>query len=98
MDLDSGSRPTKTISPVGKGWEHAPGLSVCLYGLSGFWACRRSSTSGHAKKVPDPTVCWDGHYDLSVTLPSCRGFHNQLIIFASFFSSTVGLLQPTVQL
>ena len=34
MDPDSGSQPTKTISPVGKGWEHAPGLSVCLYGLS----------------------------------------------------------------
>ena len=26
--------PKKTISPVGKGREHAPGLSVCLYGLS----------------------------------------------------------------
>ena len=34
MDPDSGSRLTKTISPVGKGREHAPGLSVCLYGLS----------------------------------------------------------------
>ena len=34
MDPDSGSRPTKTISPVGKGREHVPGLSVCLYGLS----------------------------------------------------------------
>ena len=34
MDLNSGSRPTKTISPIGKGREHPPGLSVCLYGLS----------------------------------------------------------------
>ena len=34
MYPDSGSRPTETISPVGKGREHAPGLSVCLYGLS----------------------------------------------------------------
>ena len=41
--------------------------------------------TGHAKKVPDATSCQDGHYDLSVTLMSCWGFHNRLIIFASFF-------------
>ena len=34
LDPDSRYRPTKTISPAGKGREHAPGLSVCLYGLS----------------------------------------------------------------
>ena len=30
LDSDYTYRPTKTISPVGKGREHAPGLSVCL--------------------------------------------------------------------
>ena len=34
LDPDYRYRPTKTISPLGKGREHAPGLSVCLYGLS----------------------------------------------------------------
>ena len=34
LDPDYKYRPTKTISPVGKGREHAPGLSVCLYSLS----------------------------------------------------------------
>ena len=34
LDPDSRYQPTKTISPVGKGREHAPGLSVCLYSLS----------------------------------------------------------------
>ena len=34
MDPDFGSRPTNTISPAVKGREYAPGLSVCLYGLS----------------------------------------------------------------
>ena len=34
LDPDSRYQPTKTISPVVKGWEHVPGLSVCLYGLS----------------------------------------------------------------
>ena len=29
-------QPTKSISPVGKGWEHTPGLSVGLYGLPVF--------------------------------------------------------------
>ena len=62
---------------------------ACLFVIrlvcSGFRACRRSSTTGRAKKVPDPTAYQDGHYDLSVTLPSCWGFHNRLIIFAPFF-------------
>ena len=30
--------------------------------------------TGRAKKVPNPTACQDGQYDLSVTLPSCRDF------------------------
>ena len=34
LDPDYRYRPTKSISPVGKGQEHAPGLSVFLYGLS----------------------------------------------------------------
>ena len=34
LDPDYRYRPSKTISPVGKGREHVPGLSVCLYGLS----------------------------------------------------------------
>ena len=34
LDPNYRYQPTKTISPVGKGREHAPGLSVCLYGLS----------------------------------------------------------------
>ena len=34
LDPDYRYQPTKTISPVVKGGEHAPGLSVCLYGLS----------------------------------------------------------------
>ena len=34
LDPDYRYQLKKTISPVGKGWEHAPGLSVCLYGLS----------------------------------------------------------------
>ena len=34
LDPDYRYRPTKAISPVVKGREHAPGLSVCLYGLS----------------------------------------------------------------
>ena len=34
LDPDSRYRPTKTVSPVGKGQEHAHSLSVCLYGLS----------------------------------------------------------------
>ena len=86
MDPDSGSRPTKTISAVGKGREHAPGLSVCHYGLSVCnLVCLRSFTTGRAKKVPDATAYRDGHYNLFVTLPSRRGFHNQLIIFAPFF-------------
>ena len=93
LDPDSRYRPTKTISPVGMGQEHAPGLSLCLYGFSvwirlvcyGFRACRNTSTTGRAKNVPDPTSCCDGHYDLSVTLPFCCGFHNRLGIFTSFF-------------
>ena len=34
LNPDYRYRPTKSISPVDKGREHAPGLSVCLYGLS----------------------------------------------------------------
>ena len=34
LDSDYRYRPQKTISPVGKGREHAPGLSVSLHGLS----------------------------------------------------------------
>ena len=34
LDPDYRYRPTKIISPVGKGREHVLGLSVCLYGLS----------------------------------------------------------------
>ena len=34
LDPDYRYRPKKTISPVVKGREHAPSLSVCLYGLS----------------------------------------------------------------
>ena len=34
LDHDYRYRPTKTISPVGKGREHAPGLFVYLYDLS----------------------------------------------------------------
>ena len=33
LDPNYRYRPTKTISPVGKGQEHAPGLSVSLYSL-----------------------------------------------------------------
>ena len=84
--LDYRYRPTKTISPVGKGQEHAPGLSVCLYGLSfcdpacllGFRAYHTTSMTGHAKNVPDPTSCRDAHHILSVTIPTCQGFHKQL--------------------
>ena len=84
LDPDSRYRSTKTISPIGKGREHAPGWSVCLYGLSvcdlacllGSRACRNTSTTRLAKYVPDPTSCCDGHYNPSVTIPSCRGFHN----------------------
>ena len=34
LDYNSGYQPTKTIGPVGKGREHFPGLSVCLYDFS----------------------------------------------------------------
>ena len=34
LDPDYRYRPTKSISPVSKGREHTPSLSVCLYGLS----------------------------------------------------------------
>ena len=34
MDPDYRYRPTKSISPVGMGREHAPALSVYLCGLS----------------------------------------------------------------
>ena len=34
LDPDFSYQPSKTIGPVGMGQEHAPGLSVCLYGLS----------------------------------------------------------------
>ena len=39
--------------------------------------------TGRAKNVPDPTSCWDGHYDLSVIEPSCRGFSPDPTIFAT---------------
>ena len=62
---------------------------ACLFVIwlvcEGFGACHKSSTTGLAKKVPDPMACQDGHYDLSVTSLSCRGFHNQLTIFPPFF-------------
>ena len=94
LDPDYRYRPTKTISLVGKGWEYAPGLSVCLYSLSvcdlarllGFRACRRSSMIGRAKNVPEPMSCREGHYRLSATIPSCWGFHNRLSIFTHFFT------------
>ena len=34
LDPDYRYQSTKTISPFGKGQEHAPSLSACLYGLS----------------------------------------------------------------
>ena len=34
LDPDYRYQPTKIISPFGKDQEHAPGLFVCLYGLS----------------------------------------------------------------
>ena len=73
MDPNSGYQPTKTISPVGKGQEHAPGLSVftaCLFVMQGFRVCHNTSMTGLAKNVPDPTSCHDGHYNLSITVPS----------------------------
>ena len=75
LDHESRYGPTKTISPVVKGREHTPGLSVftaCRFVIRlfcyGFRACHRSSTTGRAKKVPDPTACRDVHYDLSLTV------------------------------
>ena len=93
LDPDYRYRPTKTMSPVGKDREHAPGLSVCLYGLSvvirlvcyGFRACRNTFTTGCAKNIPDPTSCHDGHYDLSVTVPSRRGFITDSAFSCTFF-------------
>ena len=60
LDPNYRYRPTKSISLVSKGREHAPGLSVCLYNLSfvmrlvckGFRACRSTSMTGHAKNIP----------------------------------------------
>ena len=51
----------------------------------GFRACRSSSMTGRAKNVPDPTSCRDAHHILSVTILTCRGFHNRLSTFARFF-------------
>ena len=48
--------------------------------------------TGRAKKVPNPKACWDGHYDLYVTLPSCRGFHNRLF----FYDPTTFATDPRV--
>ena len=82
LDPNYRYRPTKTISPVGKGREHAPSSSVCLYGLSVYdpacviRACRSTSTTGRANNVPDPMSYCDGNHILSVTVPSCQGFHN----------------------
>ena len=96
LDPDYTYRPTKTINPVGMVREHAPGLSIFLYGLSvwdpacllGVYSC---SMTGHAKKVPDPTACRDA---LSVNLPSCRGFHNRLTIF--LYNPTTFATDPRV--
>ena len=29
-----------------------------------------------AKNIPDPMSCRDAHHVLSVTIPTCHGFHN----------------------
>ena len=64
-------------------------FTACLFVMRlacyGFSVCCNSSMTDHAKNVPDPMSCHDGHYDLSVTLLSCWGFHNRLSIFARFF-------------
>ena len=54
-------------------------LPACLFV---FTACM----TGRAKNVPEPKSCRDGHYVLSVSVPSCRRFHNRLSIFVRFFS------------
>ena len=77
LDHDYRYRPTKTVSPVGRGREHAPGLSV-------FTACLLSGLSVRGlrlvvvllglavqRNIPYPTSCQDGHYVLSVSVPSC---------------------------
>ena len=89
LDPNSRYRPTKTISPVGKGQKHAPLLSVCLYGLSvrGLGLVIVVPSTGRAQNVPDPTSCRDVHHILSVTIPTCQGFHNRL--FRMLFSATL---------
>ena len=60
-------------------------------------ACHSTSTTGHAKNVPDPTFCREGHYGLSVTIPSCQGFHNRLSIPRAFsHDSTTFATNPRV--
>ena len=44
--------------------------------------------TGCAKNVPDHTACQDIYYDLYLTSPSCRVFHNRLTIFAPFYATT----------
>ena len=106
LDPDSRYRPTKTICPVSKGREHTPSLSVCLYGLSvcdpacllGFRACRSTSTTGHAKNVPNPTSCWDTHHVLSVTIPTHRDFITDSAFLYAFSHYLLHLLQLTLEL
>ena len=84
LDPNYRYQPTKTISPVSIDREHTPGLSVCLNSL---FVCDPAclSGTGHAKNIPDPTSCQDAYHILSVTVPSCRGFHNRLSIFMPLF-------------
>ena len=44
---------------------------------------RSSSTTRHAKKVPDTTSYWDAHHILSITIPTCQRFLNRLSIFSA---------------
>ena len=75
-------------------------FTACLFVIwlvcYGFRACHNTSTTGHAKNVPDPTSCRDVHYTLSVSVPSCWGFHNQLSIFAFSHDSVTFTTDPRV--
>ena len=37
-----------------------------------------------AKNIPDPKSCRDAHHVLSVTIPTCPGFHTRLSILRAF--------------